>query len=183
MRWWPLALVAACKFDPAPATPPGDAPADAASDAMADAVPDALASCPEPPSGCTLFSCADSTSCYYECGRVSSYTAARDACSAQGLGCLATIDRVEENVCLATQVKPVFDSKLLYFGFRQDDGAAEPAAGWGWECGISTFVAGNWGDYEPNNVGNEDCGLMIQDGAWIDGTCGASAVYVCELPR
>ena len=185
-----IVLAAGCSFDPRTATPTGDgAPddtttsGDASSDAMPDAPIDALPACPSPPSGCTAFSCGGSTSCYYECERVSSYTAARDGCSTRGLGCLASIDGAPENTCIATQVAPVFDSKLVYFGFRQDSGGAEPNGGWGWECPASGFTAGNWGSFEPNNDGNEDCGLMIQDGAWIDGTCTASGVYVCELPR
>jgi hypothetical protein len=184
---WLLILVAGCSFNPT-TTPPDDGavddtPRDGTDDAAPDAPVDALPACPAPPSGCTLFSCAGSTSCYYECARVSSYTEARDGCSSRALGCLTTIDSVEENACIAQQVAPVFNSKLMYFGFRQDAAAAEPAEGWGWECGTTGYTAGNWGDFEPNNAGNEDCGLMIQDGAWIDGICGASAVYVCELPR
>ena len=186
-RAWLVAVMAVgCSFDPAapPVTDDGAIADSSPGDGSADAPPvDAPAACPIPPSGCTLFSCDGSSSCYYECARVSSYAEARDRCSSRALGCLATIDAVEENVCIAQRVAPVFDGKMVYLGFRQDSGAAEPGAGWGWECGASGFTAGNWGDYEPNNEGNEDCGLMIQNGAWIDGTCGASAVYVCELPR
>jgi hypothetical protein len=61
-------------------------------------------------------------------------------------------------------------------------GVDEPAGGWGWQCGSSSFVAGNWGQFEPNNQGNEDCGAMGSGGSWADGDCGSSLRFVCELP-
>lgn len=157
-----------------------DAIVDAPDDAAADAAVDAR-SCPTAPAGCTAFTCAGSTSCYYVCN-AQSWTSARDRCVSADLGCLATIDSDAENTCIAGATNPTFPN-VVWFGWRQSASGQEPAGGWGWECGSSSFVAGNWGDFEPNNSGgNEDCGAMAQGGAWIDGGCGTSLRFVCERP-
>ncbi len=152
-----------------------DAPVDAPTDAAIDA-----RTCPPPPSGCTSFACAGSTHCYYACS-ATSWSNAEARCAGNNLGCLATIDDALENQCIHDATMPVFPN-LVWFGWRQDAAGAEPAGGWGWACGSSAFIAGNWGMFEPNNQGNEDCGAMGAGGAWIDGACGTSLRYVCELP-
>jgi hypothetical protein len=66
----------------------------------------------------------------------------------------------------------------------QASNGTEPAGGWAWQCGTSSFLAGNWGSFEPNNEGGqEDCGLMSNNGSWLDGACDTMARYVCEFPR
>ena len=78
---------------------------------------------------------------------------------------------------------PVFPN-LLWIGYVQAAGSAEPAGGWGWQCGTSSYVAANWGSFEPNDTGgNEDCGTVNDGGAWIDAACNTSLRYVCERPR
>ncbi|MBK7072675.1 MAG: C-type lectin domain-containing protein [Myxococcales bacterium] len=157
-----------------------DAAIDAPVDAPVDAPIDARA-CPAPPTGCTSFTCAGSSHCYYACN-ATSWTNAESRCASNNLGCLATIDDAVENQCIHDATQPVFPN-LVWFGWRQDAAGAEPAGGWGWACGDSSFVAGNWGSFEPNNQGgNEDCGAMSAGGAWIDGACNSSLRYVCELP-
>ena len=158
-----------------------DAPLiDAAVDAPIDAPIDARM-CPAAPTGCTSFTCAGSSHCYYACN-ATSWSNAEARCASAGVGCLATIDDAVENQCIHDATLPVFPN-LVWFGWRQDPGGAEPAGGWGWACGSSAFVAGNWGMFEPNNQGgNEDCGARGAGGAWIDGACNSSLRYVCELP-
>jgi hypothetical protein len=200
-----LALgTAACAFEPR-GDVPGDgdaAAADAAAadgavidaavidaaviDAAVDAPIDARAidarTCPTAPGGCTPFACAGSTSCYYLCVPAAGWTAANLRCTSAGLGCLATIGDAAENTCIAAATAPSFPN-LIWFGWRQSPSGGEPSGGWGWQCGTSPFVAGNWGSGEPNNSGgNEDCGAMATGGGWIDGDCGVSFRYVCELP-
>lgn len=156
-----------------------DASVDAPVDAPIDAPVDARA-CP-PSTGCTSFTCAGSSHCYYVCS-ATPWTNAEARCAGNNLGCLATIDDAAENQCIHDATLPVFPN-LVWFGWRQDAAGAEPAGGWGWACGTSSFVAGNWGSFEPNNQGgNEDCGAMSAGAAWIDGACGSSFRYVCELP-
>lgn len=162
-------------------TPGGDAPSDAATDAPIDA-----RVCPPPPAGCTTFSCGSSSSCYYLCGQGNSdrWVDARDFCTDQNIGCLVTVDDADENNCLLGNTGAAFPY-LVWLGWFQASGASEPADGWGWQCGTSSYVAGNWGmPYgEPNNVGgNEDCGALSGLGAWIDGDCNTPLRWVCELP-
>lgn len=194
-------LVAACGFqvrasstDDAAAGDDGAGPGpgsdgampDAAIDAMVDAAIDAtpLLPCPPAPSGCTQFTCSP-TACHYVCNDKRGWTSGRDRCVSLGLGCIATIEDSAENSCIAGATLPSFAAGTsVWFGFVQAASGTEPAGGWGWQCGSSSFVAGNWGTFEPNNSGgNEDCGLMIEGGAWIDGDCSTQARYVCELSR
>lgn len=160
-------------------------PADGANDAAIDAPIDAR-TCPPPPAGCTSFACGGTSSCYYLCGQgnVDRWADARDFCSDQNLGCLVTINDMDENNCILGNTAPVFPS-LVWLGWVQASGGSEPGDGWGWQCGSSSYVAGNWGATlgEPNNVGgNEDCGAMGGLGAWIDGDCNTPLRWVCELP-
>jgi hypothetical protein len=182
-------ILAACSFQ---ITTSGQRPEDAADgdatvtdgsvDAPPDAEPDAPIDariCPAPPGGCTAFECAGSASCYFVCNGKQTWNTARDRCVMAG-GCLATIEDTDENACIAAASQPAFPD-IVWFGFRQT-GNVEPAGGWGWQCGTSSFTAPNWGDFEPNDEGNdEDCGAMIANGAWLDGGCTYSARYVCEL--
>jgi len=188
-----LIVMAGCGFSIAPSQPAGsDAAADGPSptdavDAVPDAPPDAAIDariCPAAPSDCVAFSCPTSPSCYYVCGGTTArldWNESRTRCGT-GLGCLATINDAAEQACLTSATAPVFPD-VVWFGFRQASNGSEPAGGWGWECGASTFLAGNWGQFEPNNGGgNEDCGVMSTGGAWLDGGCSSESRYVCELP-
>lgn len=186
-------VVAACSYhgraiDDASATdvdgsrtdsPPGTIDATAAIDASPpDAQVDARP-CPAAPAGCTAFSCA-TTSCYYVCP-ARTWTSARDHCQSDGVGCLVTINDDAENNCIAAATNPTFPD-LVWFGFVQASSGSEPAGGWGWQCGSSSYAAPNWGMFEPNNSGgNEDCGAMNAGGVWIDGDCATSLRYVCEI--
>lgn len=196
MRIALLALLAACGFHPSHGAPPGD-DAPVIDAPVADAPRDAAAPvdariCPDPPSGCATFQCAGSSSCYYICGTGPGgagrrmWAGARDGCVSRGLGCLATIETDAENACIAMNITPVFPD-VVWFGWVQDASGAEPAGGWGWQCGTSTYTASNWAlpvaGSEPNNGGgSEDCGAMAQGGAWIDGGCTSNLRYLCELP-
>lgn len=193
--WLTALLAAGCGFEvrsgaPEDSAVTADSPpvgSDAAIDApMIDAAIDAppLAACPAAPTGCTQFTCSP-TACHYVCNDKREWTSARDRCVSLGLGCLATIADAAENTCITTATTPVFNAQTyVWFGFVQSASGMEPAGGWGWQCGTSSYTAGNWGSFEPNNTGgNEDCGLMIEGGAWIDGACSTMARYVCEFPR
>jgi len=151
-------------------------------------VPDAAIDariCPAAPANCVAFACPSSSSCYYVCGGTMArldWGQARGRCGTAGLGCLATINDAAEQACLATATAPGFPD-IVWFGFKQASSGSEPAGGWGWECGSSSFLAGNWGQFEPNDDGNgEDCGALITGGSWIDGGCSTAGRYVCELP-
>jgi hypothetical protein len=140
-------VVAACSFRHGALTSTDDATSagDAAhvSDArpvdgrMLDGPPDARV-CPAAPSGCSLFTCATTSSCYYICSATKkSWSSANTACAAitsgASTGCLATINDQDEQDCIVTATVPMFaNSNWVWFGFVQAPGAAEPAGGWGW---------------------------------------------------
>lgn len=196
-----IVLVAGCAFqvrangtDDAPVG--GDGPGsgtgsdastpDAAIDAMVDAAVDAtpLLPCPPAPTGCTSFTCSP-TACHYLCTDKRSWSSAQGKCASLGLGCLATIDDAAENTCITTNTLPVFGvGTAPWFGWVQTAGASEPGGGWHWQCGTSTYVSPAWGQFEPTNTGgNEDCGMFVDGGGWIDADCSTNARYVCELSR
>jgi hypothetical protein len=189
-----IALACACRFDPRDVPGLGDDASPPVVDAAADAAPDAmLAACPPAPSGCTLFSCTDSTSCYYACSTQRTWSDARDRCVQDQIGCLATIESESENSCIFANTNPVFPD-LLWFGYKQPSEQATPLTGWEWECGASSFVAPNWGGSDPfsepndgtENDGEDDdenCASMGQGSAWIDIDCDTPERYVCELTR
>ena len=102
-----------------------DAAIDAPVDAPVDAPIDARA-CPAPPTGCTSFTCAGSSHCYYACN-ATSWTNAESRCASNNLGCLATIDDAVENQCIHDATQPVFPN-LVWFGWRQDAAGAEPVS-------------------------------------------------------
>jgi hypothetical protein len=185
-----LVVLAACSFEHGvPMTQPDDASTadvlrivDAAIDAPADA-----RICPAAPPTCTAFTCASSTSCYYVCGSATtgkqSYAGALGSCANANVGCVVTINDQAENDCIATKTLPSFPSALVWFGFDQSASGSEPAGGWSWRCGTSSYVAPNWGQFEPNNQGgSEDCAALTAGGAWLDVDCTGTARFVCELP-
>jgi hypothetical protein len=116
-------------------------------DGPPDAPPDARV-CPAAPAGCTRFTCATTSSCYYICSTTKrSWTSANTACasitSSGSTGCLATINDQAEQNCIVTATNPMFaNNNFVWFGFRQDANPTEPAGDWNWQCGASTFVAG-----------------------------------------
>ncbi len=186
----------ACNYEPkfaGPTGPPGaDAEVDSpVTDGATDTAIDApLAPCPAAPGGCTLFECAGSTSCYYACSTKRTWNASRDRCVADQRGCLVTIDDAAENSCVFANTAPIAFPDLVWFGFKQAQDQGSPGAGWSWQCETSSFLAGNWGQFEPNDNSNppnednrENCGAMGDGGAWIDGGSGTPMRYVCELPR
>jgi hypothetical protein len=188
-------LAAACPYqsgttgDDSPATdgppatvdgPPGSIDAPPAIDAPPpppDAQVDARP-CPAAPAGCTPFSCG-TPSCYYVCP-ADDWPDAQARCQGSGVGCLVTIDDDLENVCIDVNTNPAYPD-LVWFGFVQASSGSEPSGSWGWACGSSSYTAPNWGMFEPNDEGNEDCGAMNASGVWIDGDCDTSLRYVCEV--
>jgi hypothetical protein len=141
--------------------------------------------CPPAAPGCSLFSCAGSTSCYYACGTATtgqvSWTTARNTCTTFGMGCIVTINSQAEQDCIVARTNPVYPDNV-WFGLRQSSTGAEPGGGWAWECPPSTYVYPAWGMSEPNNQGgSEDCGILATGGDWNDAECTTQSRYVCEL--
>ena len=167
----------------------GDGAGDAvtASDAPVDAQLADARGCPAAPASCTAFTCASSSSCYYICGTATtgkqSYSGASGSCASANVGCVVTINDQAENDCIAAATLPSFPSALVWFGYEQSSSGSEPAGGWSWQCGTSSYVAPNWGMFEPNNDGGgEDCSALAAGGVWLDVSCNGSARFVCELP-
>jgi hypothetical protein len=145
---------------------------------VSDASPDAR-TCP-PMIGCTAFQCATTSSCYYYCTPKTSWQNAQTACAGLPQGCLVTINDQSEQDCVVSNVMPTF-ANFPWIGFRQSASGAEPAGGWSFVCGTSSYVAPNWGSFEPNDIGGEDCAAMTDGGGWFDATCGDPGRYVCEV--
>lgn len=194
-----VALLGGCSFvhgslplpqdDAAPGQPDApvvDAPiVDAPIDAPPDAPPDAslIVGCPPAPTGCSLFGCAGSPdSCYYYCPGDASFSGATAACQNIGQnGCLVTLNDADEDSCVRQNAGA---GGLIYIGLVQSSNGSEPANGWGWSCGTSSYGP-NWTGSEPNNsgFGGEDCGAMNTAGGWVDVGCGETFRFVCEVPR
>ena len=140
----------------------------------------ALPACPSSPANCIPFTCAASTSCYYYCPQAQRSFDAQTRCQMIPNGCLVTLDDVAEDVCVRMNVG---GTSLIHIGLIQTSGAPEPAGGWGWRCGMSTYGP-NWTGSEPNDGGGgEDCGTMTTAGGWVDVGCFESFRFVCEVPR
>lgn len=158
-------------------------------DARPDATPDARV-CPNAPPGCTRFTCASTTSCYYVCGTTmpakKSWSDARAACAQIGgstPACIATINDQDEQNCIVQQAMPSFPmSNWIWIGYRQPPNTGEPLDGWEWECPASTFTQAPWGTgAEPSQTGEEDCAALSTGGSWFDANCLDSGRYLCEL--
>lgn len=174
-------VLAACSFESGRPVAMGDAPQDDGSD-HGDAAIDAKADARVCPSvaGCTAFQCATSSSCYYYCTAKLPWEMAQAACAKLPSGCLVTINDQAEQDCIVQNVMPMFVN-FPWIGFRQSPSGAEPAGGWSFQCGASSYPP-HWGPNEPNEVGSEDCAAMSEGGSWFDGTCTDNGRYVCEVP-
>jgi hypothetical protein len=147
------------------------------------ALADAATACPQPPSGCTAFSCSSSSSCYYTCGSQAkvNWATAAGSCTSAGLGCIVTINDQAEQDCITFSTLPS-SGNLVWFGLRQSAAASEPDGSWGWECGASNYVQLGWGGFQPDDAnGNEDCAALAGFGVWTDANCAVTGRYVCEL--
>ena len=129
--------------------------------------------CPAAPAGCTAFACPGVDHCYYRCApRV--WPSAASQCATLSLGCLATLSDADEAACVAAAA-----AEPAWIGLRQDNGAAEPAGGWGWDCPDGTSYPG-WLPGEPDDAGDADCGAVGASGAWIDLPCNTQHPLICE---
>ena len=82
-----------------------------------------------------------------------------------------------------TNAMPSFPgNNSVSFGFSQAQPSSdEPAGGWAWSCGSSSYLGPGWNNGEPNDQGGgEDCGYLTTNGGWYDGNCNSSVRYVCE---
>ncbi|KAK2840197.1 hypothetical protein Q5P01_013937 [Channa striata] len=120
------------------------------------------------PAGWTMFS----FSCYF-LSDSGSWTKGREDCRRTDAD-LVIIDSAEEQNFLSG-----FAKEDSWIGLS--DGDTEGT--WKWTDGTPlTFK--NWGQYEPNNGGengNEDCvQIRAQKGVWNDLPCGTSLKSICE---
>lgn len=183
-------VVAGCRFDHG--NPVDEAPSDApVVDAHVIDAPIDVRTCPSAPPGCTHFTCASSTSCYYVCGDMTpgskkNWWSARDACAQLSpTGCIATINSQAEQECIVQHAMPSFPmSNWIWIGYHQQPGTAEPLDGWEWQCPASSFTQAPWGDGngEPDEIGEEDCAALTGGGGWFDTSCQDAARYLCEIP-
>src|SRR5690349_15122882 len=86
------------------------------------------AQCPPAPAGCTLFTCDSTSSCYYSCAGILTWSSAQDACAQ--IGCLATIESKLEQDCVVAATNPT-NANPIWIGANQPDPGGEPLGGWG----------------------------------------------------
>lgn len=156
-----------------------------------DGIPDLADNCPKVPNPDQAnrdshpFRCASGAACVAETGcelavfEKSAYLVCRTAsatwaeasaaCVARG-GNLVTVSSAEENAFLVGLGVP--DGWIGY-----SDAAMEGS--YVWAAGESSYVS--WGMGQPDDAGgNEDCAVMLADGAWNDLPCDAKRPFVCE---
>jgi hypothetical protein len=87
---------------------------------------------------------------------------------------LVTIDDGSENGFVRQQADAAGGGDW-WTGMNDRDDEGE----WEWVSGSSAGYR-NWGDREPNNFANEDCGSMRPDARWNDSDCGSALRFACE---
>jgi hypothetical protein len=167
---WIIVLTSACSFQ---------APVSTATDALPqvdDAGPDAAIDAPSPTASCPAsYELIHGTS-RYRLGTAATWTAAQEACEADG-GHLVVIDDSAENA-FVIGLQPTGD---LWIGMS--DHLAEGTFVW---VSGAPLSAGHqsWQVVpapQPNDGGgSEDCGELNVTGVWNDNTCDAVQNYVCE---
>lgn len=54
---------------------------------------------------------------------------------------------------------------------------------WKWTDGTRLTGYKNWKRRQPNNYGNQDCGVIDRDAKWLDNKCRLPLGYICEKFR
>lgn len=139
------------------------------------------------PAGCAGFFNPANGHGYVLCDNGLAWDDARDACAGMGMK-LARIDDAAEDAWVRQQGNSLALDDLWIGG---SDSADEGT--WIWVDGDQFWdgiftgmpVGGlysSWQPGEPNNSnGVEDCARQSSAGPWVDGACGSTRDYVCEL--
>ncbi|XP_033108741.1 uncharacterized protein LOC117110226 [Anneissia japonica] len=101
----------------------------------------------------------------------------RAACQEIGAD-LVVIESLKENSYITTRIAIEFpEIPLVYIGM--DD--IESEGNWFWVNGNPVGDEyENWKDGQPDNVNNQDCGLIHDDGQWSDNWCHRELSSICE---
>lgn len=137
-----------------------------ASDDDCDGSVDSAAAC-----GCAVSTYGGHT--YLVCGDTSTWSTARDWCSARGYR-LVSIGSAAENTFVTAQIVA---AGLGSTWTGANDRSTETR--WVWTSGEGWSYT-NWNSGEPNNYFNEDCGELYSSGGWNDEDCGSTRPRVCE---
>ncbi|HTL34325.1 MAG TPA: C-type lectin domain-containing protein [Kofleriaceae bacterium] len=161
-----------------------DANTTPAIDTSADTDATTSHACPTAPAGCTAFTCTVTNSCYYACSGRTSWIAAQSYCTQIGapdrFASLATIEGQLEQQCVTAATLPT-SSDPVWTGLYQLDSAHEPGEGWLWTSG-DTSDWRDWGAFEPYElVGDRDCGVLADNGAWKADVCNYTRRFVCAV--
>ncbi|XP_071944844.1 C-type mannose receptor 2-like [Antedon mediterranea] len=92
---------------------------------------------------------------------------------------LLVIDSVEENSFITSRMADeVPDANMVYIGM--DDRDVEGV--WKWIHGdiVGEDAFKNWKEGEPDNLNDQDCGLIFDDGLWTDNLCSRDFPSICE---
>ncbi|MDC3960000.1 C-type lectin domain-containing protein [Polyangium jinanense] len=109
---------------------------------------------------------------YRVCQNQLDHATAQAMCEGRGYG-LARIESLTENAFLQP-----FAVGTQGFWIDLNDRVVE--GDYRWSNGFSASLL-NWSTYEPNNAGNEDCGMMWDTGKWNDLNCAWTNKTFCEL--
>ncbi|MDI1449903.1 C-type lectin domain-containing protein [Polyangium sp. 6x1] len=109
---------------------------------------------------------------YRVCQNQLDHATAQAMCEGRGYG-LARVEGLAENDFLQP-----FAVGTQGFWIDLNDRVFE--GDYRWSNGFSASFL-NWSTYEPNNAGNEDCGMMWDTGKWNDLNCGWTNKTFCEL--
>ncbi|MDI1475176.1 C-type lectin domain-containing protein [Polyangium sp. y55x31] len=109
---------------------------------------------------------------YRVCQDQLDHATAQAMCEGRGHG-LARIEGLAENAFLQP-----FAVGTQGFWIDLNDRVTE--GNYRWSNGFSPSFL-NWSAYEPNNAGNEDCGMMWDTGKWNDLNCAWTNKTFCEL--
>jgi hypothetical protein len=171
----PLALLLASCYDPKAATTSPDAP---------EAVPDAAAdaSTCDPVTSCTAVLIEGV--CFFLCGvsAAVSLDEARDACTTDLDGCVATLTRSQSDSLQLFLLSQAVED--VWIGLVQPaKGDAGPADGWQWTCDGEILLPdeSDWAAAEPNDGGTgEDCAILNAALGWNDRPCSDRHPWVCQ---
>ena len=114
-------------------------------------------------------------SCYLYSSSTKTWSDAAAYCRSNGNGRLVTISSQAENDFL----KSMANGNRCWIGYN--DIQTEGTFVWADSSESSSFTNWFWG--EPNNMQNQDCGVLYSSGNWDDDYCTNLYTFLCESSK
>ncbi|XP_049733100.1 C-type lectin domain family 17, member A isoform X2 [Elephas maximus indicus] len=126
--------------------------------------------------GCTRVTCPDGWlpfegKCYYFSQVTKSWEEARKFCQENYSHLVIISSFAEQNFVAKAHGSP----RVYWLGLNDKDHEGD----WHWLDG-SPVTLSFWGPEEPNNIHEEDCASMNNDGTWNDLACSKTTYWICE---